>query len=52
MKAAHTYNRRVYARRYPNAADASYFRNLFADRLLCAASSVGILTVFYFLLTM
>lgn len=52
MKAAHSYNHRTYARRHPNAAETSYFLDRFADGLLCAASSVGILTVFFFLLTM
>lgn len=53
MNAAHSYNRRrAYAKRYPNAADASYFRNRLADKLLCAASSVGFLTILFFLITM
>ena len=45
-------NRTVTAKRYPNAADRSYFLNRLADGVLCAASCMGIVTAFFFLLTM
>ena len=44
--------RAVTARRYPNAAAPGYFLQKFADGLLCAASGLGIVTAFFFLLTM
>lgn len=40
------------AKRYPNAADKGYFLNRIADVILCAASTMGIVTAFFFLLTM
>lgn len=54
MNAAHTTNprRRACAKRYPNAADRSYFVNRLADSILCAASSVGVVTILFFLITM
>ncbi len=46
------FNRSITAKRYPNAADRSYFLNKLADGILCAASTMGIVTAFFFLLTM
>ena len=47
-----TYNRHVSAPRYPNAADRSLFWNRCADGLLCAASTMGIIVAFFFILTL
>ena len=44
-------NRPVAAPRYPNAADRSYYVNKAADILLCAASTMGIVAAFFFILT-
>ena len=44
-------NRPVPAPRYPNAADRSLFWNRCADGLLCAASTMGIIVAFFFILT-
>lgn len=44
--------RNATAKRYPNAADTSYFVHRFADSFLCAASSVGVVTILFFLITM
>lgn len=58
MQATHTIKRytiqkrRVYARRYPNAADARYFWNRLADGVLCAACCIGIVAILFFLITM
>lgn len=57
MQATHTikryalHKRRVYARRYPNAADCRYFWNRLADGILCAASCIGIVAVLIFIFT-
>ena len=45
-------NRQTSAPRYPNAADRSLFWNRCADGLLCAASPMGIIVAFFFLLTL
>ena len=37
---------------YPNAADRSLFWNRCADALLCAASTMGIIVAFFFILTL
>lgn len=53
MNTTHTIsNRQVCAKRYPNAADPSVFRSRMADGLLCAASTMGIIVAFFFLLTL
>ena len=44
-------NRSISAPRYPNAADRSLFWNRCADGLLCAASTMGIVVAFFFILT-
>lgn len=44
--------RPVSAPRYPNAADRSLFWNRCADALLCAASTMGIIVAFFFILTL
>lgn len=52
MNMTHTVsNRQIAAKRYPNAADRSYFWNRAADGLLCAASTMGIVVAFFFILT-
>lgn len=38
--------------RYPNAAGREYFLNKLADAVLCAASTLGVVTALFFLLTM
>ena len=45
-------SRQIVAPRYPNAADRSLFWNKCADGLLCAASTMGIVVAFFFLLTL
>ena len=45
-------NRTIPAPRYPNAADRSYYVNRAADILLCAASTMGIVAAFFFILTL
>lgn len=53
MNMTHTTARRpIAATRYPNAAAPGYFLQKFADGLLCAASGLGIVTAFFFILTM
>ena len=44
--------RPVAAPRYPNAASRSLFWNKCADALLCAASTMGIVVAFFFILTL
>ena len=44
-------NRSASVPRYPNAADRSVFWNRCADGLLCAASTMGIIVAFFFILT-
>ena len=51
MNASRTYRRRnVTAKRYPNAADTSYFVNKLADAALSTASCVGLVTAILYLL--
>ena len=45
-------NRQTRAPRYPNAADRSLFWNRCADMLLCAASTMGLIVAFFFILTL
>lgn len=52
MNAYQTKRRRAMAKRFPNAADKSYFLGKLADNLLICASCIGIITVVFFLLTM
>ena len=53
MNMTHTASKRaVSAPRYPNAADRSLFWNRVADGLLCAASTMGIIVAFFFILTL
>lgn len=47
-----TDNRQLTVRRYPNAADRSYYLNRLADGILCAASGVGLLAALFFLITL
>ena len=52
MNMTHTVSNRQYsAKRYPNAADRCYFWSRAADALLCAASTMGIVVAFFFILT-
>ena len=52
MNMTHTAStRQTCAPRYPNAADRSLFWNRCADGLLCAASTMGIIVAFFFILT-
>lgn len=44
--------RQISAPRYPNAASRSLFWNRCADGLLCAASTMGIIVAFFFILTL
>lgn len=52
MNTMYTAAKRPAAPRYPNAADRSYYANKAADMLLCAASTMGILVAFFFILTL
>lgn len=53
MNASRTYHRRnMTAKRYPNAADSSYFLGKLTDTLLCSASCAGVVAVLFFLMTM
>lgn len=52
MNPSRTYHRsNVTPKPYPNAADQSYFIQKWMDRLLCAASGVGVAMILVFLLT-
>ena len=42
---------RIHRRPYPNAADPSYFKNKLVDVMLSLVSTMGIITVFFFLAT-
>jgi len=59
MKATHSrkknqnlYVYRHYRRPYPNAADPSYFANKLVDGILSVVSGMGVITFFFFLVTM
>lgn len=41
-----------YRRPYPNAADPNYFIDRLVDGLLAAATGMGSITIFFFLITM
>lgn len=43
---------RIYRRPYPNAADPGYFMNKLVDVVLSVVSTMGIITLFFFLATM
>ena len=43
---------RCYRRPYPNAADPGYFLDKVVDGILSAVSSLGVITFFFFLVTM
>lgn len=43
---------RHYRRPYPNAADPQYFLNKLVDGALSVATTMGCVTIFFFLLTM
>ena len=45
-------NRRYYVRRYTGSGRRSLFWNKAADFLLCAASTFGVITALFFLLTL
>lgn len=47
-----TYNRNMTIHKCPHCARRSYLLNRLADGILCAASTMGIVTAFFFLLTM
>lgn len=51
MNASRTHRRAPYARRYPNAADRSYYLDRLADTALRTASCVGLVTLLLYLLT-
>ncbi len=38
--------------RYPNIAESRYFWNRIAETVLCTASTVGVVTVFFFLIAL
>ena len=42
---------RHYKRPYPNAADPTYFLDKLVDGLLSAATCMGCITIFFFLVT-
>lgn len=43
---------RHYRRPYPNAADPGYFLDKLVDGILAVATSMGCITIFFFLATM
>ena len=43
---------RHYRRPYPNAAEPSYFLDKLVDGILSVVSSLGVITFFFFLVTM
>ena len=43
---------RHYRRPYPNAADPTYFLDKVVDGILSVVSSLGVITFFFFLVTM
>lgn len=51
MQAMNT-NRNRTAPAYPNAADRSYYLNKLTDVILSTAICVGVITIFFFLITM
>ena len=52
MNASRIHRRNTSARRYPNAADRSYYLNKLADTVLCSASCAGLVAVLFFLITL
>lgn len=43
---------RYYQRPYPNAAEPEYFLNKLLDGILAVTTSMGCITIFFFLATM
>lgn len=51
QKNSNLYIYRHYKRPYPNAADPNYFLDKLVDGLLSAATCMGTITIFFFLIT-
>ena len=45
-------NLKIYRRPYPNAADPDYFRNKLVDVVLSLVSTLGVITIFFFMTTL
>ena len=43
---------KIYRRPYPNAADPGYFKDKMVDTILSLASTMGVITIFFFFVTM
>ena len=47
----HNPNLKIHCKSYPNAADSNYWKNKIVDGILSLVSTMGIITLFFFLAT-